>query len=176
MRVMQLRRWMAVVAPTFLLACGGAYQQSSGTSAARAASGEPEMLTGTVYVTGTEPMVLVGLRIEGQASVNLVGELSGELRRLSGATVEVQGTRRSSAPMDEFDATGYRIVDVDGQEPMVGTVGERSGTLLMYMGPDTLRLSNAPQGLRRPGAKVWVTGRHTASGYFVQSFGVIRDP
>ena len=84
--------------------------------------------------------------------------------------------RRTSAPMDEFDAHSYRVIEVDGREPMVGVLGERAGALMLYLGTDTISLMNFPEALRRPGAKVWVIGRRTESGYSVQSFGVIRDP
>jgi hypothetical protein len=171
-----MKSLLTTVSVAGLVACGGAPRQGGEMNAVRTGSDAMQTLTGRVYLTGTDPMVMVALQVEGQSSVNLVGDLSGELRRLAGATVEVQGTRRSTGMMDEFHASDYRVVHVDGQVPVVGIVVEQSGGYLIQTTDGPVTINGVPNALKKPGAKVWVTGRETETGLYVQSFGVIRDP
>ena len=137
---------------------------------------ELEQLTGQVMVTGTAQMEFVTLQIDGGGSVNLSGALLSELRRLSGANVSVQGTRKPATPLQGFEAASYEVISIDGQRPSVGILEERDGEFTLA-GAETVRLTGVPDALRRQvGAKVWVTGRQTDSGLQVQSYGVIREP
>ena len=140
-----------------------------------AAAADLESLNGQVLVTGTAQIEFVTLQIDGGGAVNLSGALLPELRQLSGAMVNVQGSRTTAAPPG-FDATAYEVTSIDGQRPSVGLLQERDGGFTIA-GAESVRLTGIPDALRgRVGAKVWVVGRQTDSGLQVQSYGVIREP
>ena len=136
-------------------------------------SGVLEQLSGKVFVTGAEPWTSITLVPTKGRGVTLVGNLQGELRRLSGAAVRVVGARRGRP--GELDVESYDVLDVDGEVPKVGTLTVIDGTL-MLAGRDTVQLAKPPGELREmEGAKVWIVGRPSGGGVAVQSYGIIRE-
>ncbi len=143
-------------------------------------------LHGVVFLTGTEPTVIVALLGDDASSVTLAGLLRDELRRLSGATVQLSGTRLGEGPMARFDVEGYEVLEIDGEKPVVGilhargdqfSLGEEEAVGAMHASPVHVRLSVVPDRFRQfLGAKMWVIGPRAAAGLRVQSYGVIRDP
>lgn len=125
-------------------------------------------LRGRTAVVGSAPMnVRVALQADDGRSVTLVGPLATELGRLAGADLEVEG-RMSGG---ELEPTGYRVVAVDGQPALVGTVEPASGGGLQLRLEDgsIVRLGGGTSDLR-PGQKVWVQGPGQVQ---VQTFGII---
>lgn len=139
------------------------------------ASRTPVELDGKLFVTGAEPHTSVTLVQPGGTGVTLLGPLEPELRRLSGATVQVRvlkgtGERARGLYVDDYD-----VLSIDGVRPSVGTLSIIPGGL-MLVGQDTLALTGVPAGLRgKEGAKVWIVGSRSGSKLDVQSFGIIRD-
>jgi hypothetical protein len=113
---------------------------------------------------------------EGQA-VTLTGELLPVLSRLSGATVAVEGTKRGSGMMAQFEVASYEIVGRDGERPDVGVLQRQGTSFRIANEGGTVTLSNVPDALaRNVGGEVWVTGVREGGTLQVQSFGVIRYP
>lgn len=138
-------------------------------------SGKLEQLSGKVFVTGAEPWTSITLVPTKGRGVTLVGDLEGELARLSGAEVRVHGLQRGEAPAGGFDVESYEVLEVDGEVPKVGTLRARDGTL-MLAGRDTVQLANPPEELReKEGAKVWIVGAREGERLTVQSYGIIRE-
>lgn len=134
----------------------------------------PEMLRGTVRVTGSEPAVMVVLSRAGQGDLVLTGEWRAELRELDGAEVTVDGRRQGESTMAGFEVTAYRIESISGQRPVVGVLVEREGRTWIE-GEEAVPLAVVPEGLRRVmGAKVWVVGRLTDGTLQPTSYGVLR--
>jgi hypothetical protein len=161
----------------------GADSGEGGRSDRAVDSTAAEERVGKVVVSGSEGATFVTLQSEGRGPLRLQGDLAAELRRLSGAMVRVAG-HSAGGPTGGpagvfgtgFDVRSYEIVAIDGERPHVGRVVVRGGESLLAAA-DTVRLVGAPADLTaRPGSKVWVVGRHTASGIEVQSYGVIRAP
>ena len=132
-------------------------------------------LRGVVFLTGTEATVIVALRGDDASSVTLVGVLRDELRRLSGATVQLSGTRQGEGPIARFDVEGYEVLEIDGEKPAVGVLHARGDQFSIGEGEASVRLSVVPDGFGQLlGAKVWIIGPRAADGLRVQSYGVIR--
>ena len=166
----------AIVVVCLCFACGGSTDRLEQAPRGREAPADIEELAGKILITGSEPVVFVTLRIEGESSVTLLGPLLPELRRLSGATVRVRGVRKAAPPFGGFEATSYEITSIDGARPFVGVLQERNSELAI-VGAESIRLSGVSAALRRQaGAKIWVVGHRTDSGLQVQSYGVIREP
>jgi hypothetical protein len=78
-------------------------------------------------------------------------------------------------PPRAVDVSGYEIVSIGGDSPVVGTLVERSGAYYLVSG-DTIALGPIPDALRtRVGAKIWVVGPRHDDALSVQAFGVIRS-
>ena len=151
--------------------------QESPVMTDRESRSEAEHARGRIMITGSEPMVTVSLAIEGESAVNLTGQLLPELRRLSGATVEVYGTRTGTAPMARFDVVEYEVGEIDGLKPVVGMLRESGGAYRITSGEDETTLAAVPREMSGlAGAKVWVTGVWEGGMLRVQSYGVIREP
>lgn len=110
----------------------------------------------------------------GGAPVPLTGELEDELSRLAGATARVSGRwtdRRGGA----LDVAAYRLLEIDGAEPLVGTLVEGDGGLWLRSDSGETRVIGAPTDLaRQVGAYVWLVGERSQDGLRLQSFGIIR--
>jgi hypothetical protein len=137
---------------------------------------EPVTLQGQVRLAGSDPNVMVMLQPEGSGpEVQLIGEHLVELERLAGVTIAVEGSMMTS-PRRTVDVHSYRILSVNGQQPTVGILVSRNGTLWLE-GDTTLQLTSVPEGLRNQvGAKVWIVGRVTDGSLYPESYGIIRDP
>jgi hypothetical protein len=134
-------------------------------------------MDGVIVASGTEHAAITTLQREAHAPVRLVGSLEGELRRLSGATVRVQGVSGTGFPGGTLDARRYEVLAIEGQRPYVGVLLVR-GDSSWLVAADTLRLAAVPDQLRaQAGARVWVIGPATPDGreVRVQAYGVI-DP
>ena len=141
----------------------------------RSHAAEKERLTGKVVVTGGEAVTFTTLQVAGRAPVRLTGDFEGELRRLSGAVVRVDGTRTERGPGVGLNVHSYEVLSIDGERPRVGTLLMRDG-MLWLASSDTMRLAAAPEELRaQAGAKVWIIGQSTGEELQVQSYGVIRN-
>lgn len=137
-------------------------------------SAAPEMLQGTIRITGSEPATMVALAREGQPDLVLVGEWREELRALDGAMVTVDGARQGDSPMAGFNVSSYRIESIGGQRPVVGILVEREGRVWID-GSESVPLAIVPAGLQRVmGAKVWVVGRLADGALQPTSYGVLR--
>jgi hypothetical protein len=143
---------------------------------AEAPSDEVVVLRGRVVIAGADPLISVSLLMAGGASVTLAGEFEGELRRLSAAEVEVEGTEAGDSPGRSVAVSAYSIIAVNGETPAVGVLVVRDGEWWLE-GEEPQRLEAVSDGLaRQVGAKVWVTGVWEGSTLRVQSYGVIREP
>lgn len=134
-------------------------------------------VVGTVRVVGSAPVnVKVVVQPASGTSVQLLGPLEEELRRLAGAEVSVRGPV-GSAPDPLVDrqmrVESYDILAVDGQPVVAGTVEGRSGEWLLLRTPggELVYLGGATAQLR-PGQKVWVQGPRSV---IVQTYGVVKD-
>ncbi len=154
-----------------LLACVALAACSGSGGGNQMAATAPETLVGEVQLTGNAPVVLVTLTTAEGRSVDLTGDLRGELRNLTGAEVAVWGRLTSAR---DFQVMSYEIRAIDGQQPLVGTVAYRDGEYWLDA-DESVRLVNASEGLRaQVGAKVWILGRAMADGVYPQTYGVIR--
>lgn len=139
--------------------------------AAARGGGEPERLAGRVAVVGSAPVsVRVTLQTADGRTVYLDGAAAAELRALAGTEVEVEGRMEGGA----FQASGYRLVSVDGRPAVVGTVeaAPEGGLRLRLEDGSAVRLGGGSERLRA-GQKVWVQGPAQAQVQQVQTFGVI---
>jgi hypothetical protein len=123
---------------------------------------------GRVVASGTGPVPMTTLNVDGSGSLIITGALEPELRRLAGATIVARGvvageTRRT------IRVESYEVVEIDGERPVVGVVlsGDRLDT-----GTETLSILGAPAEMR-PGARVWITGERQPGQVRVGSWGVI---
>jgi hypothetical protein len=159
----KLESWLLCCA--MLAACSG-----SGGGNQMAATA-PETLVGEIRLTGSAPAFHVTLTTAEGRSVDLAGDLRGELQNLSGAEVAVRGRLVSAR---DFQVTSYEIRAIDGQQPLVGTVAYRDGEYWLDA-DESVRLVTPSEGLRgQVGAKVWILGRPVADGVHPQTYGVIR--
>ncbi|MGH7574713.1 MAG: hypothetical protein ACREM1_06230 [Longimicrobiales bacterium] len=133
-----------------------------------------DTVEGVIAVTGTTVDSRPVLQT-AEGPLGVTGALTAELRRLSGARVRVDGERRAGRmPGESIDVASYMVLEVNGERPEVGTITLREGTPWL-IGADTVRLIGASDRLTGlDAAKVWVTGRRTAEGLEVGSYGVIR--
>ena len=147
---------------------------------AAALATEPGAVRGTVRVTRAHPDPAVLLVVDRDRAAQITGELTGELRRIGGATVEIVGLRDG----DKLIAKAYRILDVGGgARPLaVGTVVVLDSGLGLQVdeGPP-LSLRARPKQLEKlnaaVGAKIWVVGEKLLSGEIKAAyFGVLREP
>ncbi len=160
-----------------LAACGRA-PETSVPAASPAAAAADTVAEGTVRVVGPQEAAQVVLRGAG-GELALIGSLSQELRRLSGASVRVRGhpeRNPATAPERAVNVADYEILAVDGRRPFVGLVVRRDNRLWLE-GRDTLELVGAPPDLAaRVGARVFVIGDAEAGRVLLKSYGVIRNP
>lgn len=168
-------RNVAISALAVLLwACGGGNSNPDTSPDAQTVNASMETLQGTVALTGSEPAVMISLRLAEGGSVDLVGAQRDELGRLSGAVVSVTGTRGPGGR--SFTAESYEVVSVNGETPVVGVMVERDGAVWIE-GDEQVRLTAVSDNLRgHMGAKMWITGRRSGDSMQVQSYGVIREP
>ncbi|HEX2095347.1 MAG TPA: hypothetical protein VHG28_23325 [Longimicrobiaceae bacterium] len=128
-----------------------------------------DRVVGTVRVTGSLPVdVQVNVQEPGGRFVRVTGPLAAEVRRLSGAVVEVWGRPAAGGAIE---AAGYEVRSVDGAPVVMGMVerAAEGGFQLRRRDGSVVRLTGATSQLR-VGQKVWVQGASTVQ---VQSYGVI---
>ncbi len=132
---------------------------------------ESTTLVGTVRVAGSTPFPQVLLHPEEDGpEVEIQGAYRSELRNLQGARVRVTGRLGAG---NVLNASGYEILEIGGQKPLVGLLLVEGETTLLRTGPgEPVTLRGAPEELRAlAGDKVWViTGRDGG----VQAYGLIR--
>lgn len=153
-----------------LAACAGSPDPQEGSPSVAA----PDTVTGSVRQVGNSPFVRTV--VEGDDTVTVTGDLEPEIRRLSGARVQVTGTLDSGdGPGPALEAAAYEILSVDGRRPEVGILrSDGDATYLVREGEDDLRLRAVSSGLAsRTGAKVWVV---TGEDGTVQRYGILRPP
>jgi hypothetical protein len=131
--------------------------------------------TGVISVAGSEPATMLTLLRDSGTALQLYGNLASELRRLSGARVEVRGTPARSGAGDGISVSDYAVVELDGRRPRVGVLAT-SGELLWLAGQDSLALVDVDGKLGAlAGAKVWVVADTTTSPAGVLAYGVLRE-
>lgn len=164
---------MTVIAGTAaMLGCSSA--PPAQTPSSRSEQVDELERTGRVVVSGPEGMRMVSLLTEAGQSVGLVGELIGELTRLSGAVVAVAGAPAQTPQSEGLRVTRYEVVSIDGEVPVVGVLSGENGDFRLEDG-QSVSLVDLPEALLdQVGAKIWVTGPETPNGRRVQSYGVIR--
>lgn len=134
-------------------------------------------LRGRIEMTGTAEMPSVLLTDATGQGYPLAGELWEELSRLSGATVRVTGTKLEDETGGNFHVDDYIVLEIDGEEPLVGTILEHHGELQLRTADVTLAVQGAPDGLSSAvGAKVWILGSVVDKAVSVSSFGIISVP
>lgn len=130
-----------------------------------------DSLTGTLIAGGTAESPLTMLQSADGPSVFVRGGLEPDLRALASAEVLLRGRLDASGQRAVMHVTGYEVLSVNGQRPLVGRVLPEGR---LATDADTLRLRGsvgAPEG-----ALVWVTGARDGATLNVASFGVIRQP
>lgn len=167
---MQGRSLIMMAAASMLAACahqGGAGEEPSAPTR--------DTVTGIVRQVGSVPFLMTVVQGEDTAAVS--GELEDEISRLVGARVRVTGTRSEGTfPGPTVEASSYRILSIDGEEPVVGFLRREGGST--YLEPadgeaGRVELSAVPDGLRRHvGAKVWVIT--SEEGGAVLRYGMLR--
>lgn len=167
---MKNRVLVSLATAGLLAAC--AHQGGAGDEPAAA---PPDTVTGVVRQVGSVPFLMTVVQGEDTAAVS--GELKEEISRLVGARVRVVGVRSTgSFPGPTVQASDYRILSIDGEEPTVGILRQGEGGVYLELrdGEDSrMGLSAVPDGLRRRiGAKVWVIT--SAEGGTVLRYGVLR--
>ena len=150
--------------------------QPAAPDSSRRQSAANLVMAGVVYVAGNEPATVLTLRPDTGHTIGLEGDLTDELRRLSGARVEVRGISAQPGPSARMVVSDYTILEVDGQRPIVGILATSNGRLWLA-GQDSLELAD-PQARLTPlaGSRVWVVADTSFSPAPVQSYGVIREP
>jgi hypothetical protein len=111
--------------------------------------------------------------IADAGQIGLAGPLEHELAQLVGARVRVQG-RAGPNPrptaLRAIAVRNYEVLDVAGARPIVGRL--RRVDHMFWI--DTTRLASPPPTLTEAlGAKVWVTGRWSQSGFQVSMYGIL---
>ncbi len=82
--------------------------------------GRPIQVTGRIYVMGNEPFTRVAIQTDDGRVFALSGEHAGELRRLQGKRVLVEGQPGAEAPgVKEIEVAKYKVVD-DGKDKRGG--------------------------------------------------------
>ncbi len=156
---------------SWLLCCAMSAACSGSGGGSQMAATAPETLVGEIQLTGSAPAFLVTLTTAEGRSVDLIGDLRGELQNLSGAEIAVRGTPASAR---DFDVVSYEIRAIQGVRPLVGTLAYRDGEYWLDA-EESVRLVTPSEGLRaQVGAKVWILGRAVADGVHPQTYGVIR--
>lgn len=167
-----MRPWIRWFMAFAAAGCSAPTPPPSTTPAAKTVA---SVLRGRIVVSSAGAMTLVTLQRPEHPPLGLSGEPAGEMQRLSGATVEVEGTITRGPPGDALVLSRYRILEINGEEPFVGMLLRRGDTLLLARAQDTVALRAAP-GTLDPweGAKLWITGPLAEGMVSVQSFGVLR--
>jgi hypothetical protein len=143
------------------------------------AAADGTTLAGDVRLTRAVGAPLVSV-VTQSGAVELRGDLAAEVGRLQSAKVEVVGTLDVEGK--RLTVSLYRILDVGGTRPLVGTLIEVADGLALKDGEGTpIPLSLQPRTLERlreaVGAKLWVAGKKLLSGQLqVQRYGILRDP
>ena len=113
----------------------------------------------------------------GVAPVAVRGSLKVEIQNLIGAEVRVWGSptdNQPPTPPRAIEVSGYEVVSVGGDTPVVGTLVEEGGAFFLMSGAK-VRLGSIPEALRTHiGAKIWVVGTQHDDALSVQSYGIIR--
>lgn len=160
---MQIR---ILLLPVMMMACTP--PSSTGSAAPSQGADGQRQVVGTVRVVGSAPVnIQVVVQDTTGRATQIEGPLVGEIRRLSGAQVEVRGRMNRGALI----ATGYDIRSVNGAPVQMGIVERAAdGSLqLRKSNGEVISLLGATTQFR-VGQKVWVQGLPTVR---VQSYGVI---
>ncbi|HEX6589863.1 MAG TPA: hypothetical protein VF039_12645 [Longimicrobiales bacterium] len=167
---MRLRRSALLVLAVLASACTAA---TNGTAEEQAAV-DTLVYTGVVQQSGSSIERSVVLEQQGGQPVRLGGELVGELERLSGGTVRVEGVW-TGLNGGSLDVARYELLRISGGVPVVGVLEDRAGTLWLR-GASSVQLVAPPADLRdHVGARIWLLGEADEAGFRAHSYGVIAD-
>ncbi|MGD8700308.1 MAG: hypothetical protein PVJ43_13515 [Gemmatimonadales bacterium] len=129
--------------------------------------------TGRVRVAGSTPLERVLLEPEEPeaTAIEIAGDLRPELKRLTGARVQVTGTTSSSG---RLRVSEYAILEISGHKPVVGMLEvEASEASVVDAEGGRWRLRDAPAELMaHDGAKVWVV---LNTNGVVTGYGILRE-
>lgn len=150
--------------------------------------GQSLTITGSLHMIGNEPFTrLVCNGASGRTYV-LQGEILAELKNLQGATVELEGGEKGRTPdyqLPIFLVTGYRVLLINGREPLIGLLCQKEGRVLLRTENGRIYTLSSGFGEKMQeaiGTKVWVCGEVKGSCFSwltkryqlsVTSFGVI---
>jgi hypothetical protein len=135
-------------------------------------SSSADSARGIVAVVGTSLDSRVVLRpARGGRSVTLIGPMSRDVGRLSGADVWATGNRDEHG---QLRVSRFSVRSVDGNAALDGTLIARGAQMLLVTRDGVQHaLENAPASLKQHvGARVWITGA-TGGGAIV--YGVIEE-
>ena len=135
--------------------------------------GVPVIATGRVVAPATATATPPELYLESGQTVSLVGAMTEEIRRLSGARITVLGIPRPAAALD---ARTYAVLEVNGERPQVGVVTRRESGYALFLESGIVDIeagSGAPLESML-GAKIWTLGPMAGEKLRIQSYGMIR--
>ena len=168
----------AVVSPTALaaalvaVACGAEPALSDGL----ALVGEmgPEELEGRVRRVGSQPFSRTVIESDDGDATLVVGPFAPEIGRLAGARVRVTGHFEPGEVLGPtLAASSYEIVSVDGDRPIVGTLGSDEDGFFLKSRGQVFRLSVVSDRLAaRSGVFLWVV---LDGNEGVARYGILRD-
>ena len=137
------------------------------------------LVIGIVRETGAVPLtqLVVQDRAGTTPPVAVRGSLKVEIENLIGAKLLVWGPPTDNhppTPPRAIEVSGYEVISVGGDTPLVGTLVEEGGAFFL-MSDDKVGLGSIPEALRaHVGAKIWIVGTRHDDVLSVQSYGIIR--
>lgn len=134
----------------------------------------PDTASGVVRRVGNAPFTRTIL--DREEAVVITGPYEPELSRLTGAEVRVTGrVTPGEFPGPTLEAMSYEILSVDGERPLLGTLGrDADGFYLTVPGGTAVRLAAVSETLAESaGGRVWVI---LDSNGGVAQYGILRAP
>lgn len=167
------------VAFAVLAAVGCASGHSDGSDghpdASTASTTAPECVTGVVVAEGMDMAPRTLVRDDAGATTELLGAFAGNVRRLTGATVQACGPGRTAE--GALEVTEVELLSVDGMPAVLGTLRSVvSGWVIEPLGGgDLVLLSAVPARLHAAeDGVVWVAGPASEGALAVRSFAVLE--
>jgi hypothetical protein len=135
--------------------------------------GVPTVVTGRVITVGSDSAGVPQLYSESGPPTDIVGDLTREIHRLTGAQVTVLG---SPGPANAIDVRSYAVLEVNGERPHVGVVIRRETGYALFLESGAVAIeSNSEAPLEALlGTKIWALGPKHGERLRIDSYGVIR--
>lgn len=159
---------------TVAMGCRRAERVGEAGSGALVPAPTETRLEGVAGPMGSEPGLMVALRLPTGEHVRVNGPLAAEVGRLTGASLVLVGVVQTTTPWRTIVPSAYEVMAIDGQKPHVGVLRVEPDAVWLETNPP-VRLEGTPEGLRaQNGAKIYVLGSLSEGVLVLQSFGVIR--